>query len=116
MVSGVKGWAGNVRIRMLVGGAVKMSPVSSVMIAIELTPNSGRIPVNTYGLWWAGDIDGHLQIEVEVDAKAVWVYLGFQSSSLHFCLFSIKILEFISQVLRFVIKIDVHMFSESETQ
>lgn len=38
---------------MLLGGAEKISPTSSVMMAIGLTPKSSTIPVvNKCGLWW----------------------------------------------------------------
>ncbi len=39
------GWGGSLRIRMLLGGAEKISPVSSVMTAIALIPSSGTMPV-----------------------------------------------------------------------
>ncbi len=47
VVSGVMltQWGGSLRIRMLLGGAEKISAVSSVMTAIALIPSSGTTPV-----------------------------------------------------------------------
>lgn len=39
---------------MLFGGVEKMSPISSVMIAIVLTLSRGRMFVRNYGSWWVG--------------------------------------------------------------
>ena len=42
---------GSVRIRMLLAGAEKISPTSSVMMAIMLTTRSVMMRVRTCGLW-----------------------------------------------------------------
>ena len=46
---------------MLFGGAEKISPISSEIIAIVLVPNSGPMSVKKGMLWcsWVKDVNGH---------------------------------------------------------
>lgn len=49
---------------MLLGGAEKISPSSSVMMAIwSVLPRSDTVFVRYYGLWWDGSFDGCLVVE-----------------------------------------------------
>lgn len=43
-------WVGSVRIKMLLAGAEKISPTSSVMMAINFTPRSGMTSFRKCGL------------------------------------------------------------------
>lgn len=44
---------------MLFGGAEKMSPISSEIIAIVLIPNKGPMSVKRGILWWIGSLGVH---------------------------------------------------------
>lgn len=51
------------RMSMLLGGAEKMSPVSSVMVGMVLMLSGGRMFVRNYDSWWVCRFGRCLEVE-----------------------------------------------------